>query len=194
MDIQPYAISKSVKTPNKSNSLERTNLNGKLRVLVVENHQILALDLKKMIEKEHVVKSVVLKGEDVVEVVREFQPDLLLINPALRGNCNGVQAAEMVTRSMLIPVVFLVTSITASDFSEMQIVNPVAIIKRPYYNDQLMSQINLCEPWIGKIRKEEFHNAKIKRLEEKLIRLNRESKMNKINRKLHYRINDSFIT
>ena len=65
------------------------------KILVVEDEQIVALELKdRLTHMGHSVVGVVGSGEEAIEHARRLQPDLVLMDIKLQGEIDGIQAAE----------------------------------------------------------------------------------------------------
>src|SRR3990172_10496843 len=78
------------------------------RILVAEYESIIALDIKRILEKAgHSVLSIVKNCEDVLTEARNQKPDLVLMDIQLKGNRSGIEAAEKISTDYNIPVVYL---------------------------------------------------------------------------------------
>ena len=78
------------------------------RILVVEDEQIVALDLKnKLAHFGYQDTLSVSSGKDAIEKAVEFRPDLVLMDIMLEGPMDGVEAAAEIQRRLSAPVIFL---------------------------------------------------------------------------------------
>ena len=76
--------------------------------LVIEDENIVALDLKIKLENlgfkvPHLISS----GEEGVKKALEQQPDLILMDIILKGEMNGIEAAQKILETLNIPIIFI---------------------------------------------------------------------------------------
>lgn len=79
-----------------------------IQILIVEDEFILAANLKESLEclGYHVV-DIVDSAETAIEKVVEFHPDLVLMDIKLRGEMDGIDAAEKIWNSFQIPFIYI---------------------------------------------------------------------------------------
>jgi CheY-like chemotaxis protein len=93
---------------------------AKMRVLIVEDEAIIALDLKYRLRRlGYEVVGCTDTGEDAIRYARAMQPDLVLMDIQLKGPIDGIQAACQIRENIDIPVIF--TSAQNDLATEMQI-------------------------------------------------------------------------
>jgi CheY-like chemotaxis protein len=93
---------------------------AKMRVLIVEDEAIIALDLKYRLRRlGYEVVGCTDTGEDAIRYARAMQPDLVLMDIQLKGPIDGIQAACQIHENIDIPVIF--TSAQNDLATEMQI-------------------------------------------------------------------------
>lgn len=64
------------------------------KILVVEDENIVALEIKKRLQKlGYIVPSVASTGEDAISKVEGILPDLVLMDIMLKGEIDGIHAA-----------------------------------------------------------------------------------------------------
>ena len=94
--------------------------NAKMRVLIVEDEAIIALDLKYRLRRlGYEVVGCTDTGEDAIRYACAMQPDLVLMDIQLKGPIDGIQAACQIRENIDIPVIF--TSAQNDLATEMQI-------------------------------------------------------------------------
>jgi signal transduction histidine kinase/AmiR/NasT family two-component response regulator len=77
-------------------------------VLVVEDESVVAMDLSACLTKlGYPVAAVVGRGEEAIELAERHRPGLVLMDIHLRGELDGIAAAERIHGELHIPVVFL---------------------------------------------------------------------------------------
>jgi two-component system cell cycle sensor histidine kinase/response regulator CckA len=81
---------------------------SKLRVLIVEDEAIVAMDLQQRLERlGHHVVGTASTGDAAIRRAEETQPDVTLMDIRLKGQMDGVAAAAEIDRRFDLPVVFL---------------------------------------------------------------------------------------
>lgn len=76
------------------------------KILVVEDEAITALDLKFILmDLGYDVVGVVDNGKDAIDSAMELSPDLIILDIKLKGDINGVQVAEEISK-FDIPIIF----------------------------------------------------------------------------------------
>ncbi len=117
----------------------------KTRILVVEDEYIIAIDLKKILEKlGYEVTSFVGKGEEAIKRAEEEKPDLILMDIMLSGQLNGIQAAELIKNKFEIPVVFLTALVDEETLQKAKITEPGGYLLKPFEEKGLHSAIELA--------------------------------------------------
>lgn len=67
------------------------------KILIVEDEKILAMGLKKKLEKlGYLVTDLASSGAEAIESVKKVQPDLVLMDIVLKGAMDGIETAEFV--------------------------------------------------------------------------------------------------
>ncbi|TRZ74147.1 MAG: response regulator, partial [Deltaproteobacteria bacterium] len=69
----------------------------KAKILIVEDEKIVALDIRKSVESMgYFVCGVASSGEEAVQKAGETRPDLTLMDIVLKGDMDGIKAAEQI--------------------------------------------------------------------------------------------------
>jgi CheY-like chemotaxis protein len=100
--------------------IEHTNIDGsslnrrqlmssqKRRILIVEDENIIALDIRSMLEDlGYMVSAIVSSGEESIQKASHMKPDLVLMDIKLKGRIDGVNAGEEINKQFHIPIVYL---------------------------------------------------------------------------------------
>jgi DNA-binding NarL/FixJ family response regulator len=87
----------------------------KKKILIVEDQQIIALDLKNiLVKKGYEITGICDKGEDAIKSAGKNRPDLILMDILLNGKLNGIEAAANISKKFDIPIIYL-TALTDVD-------------------------------------------------------------------------------
>ncbi len=112
--------------------LPRENSMGKTRVLIVEDEALSALAIKAYLEDTgYTVGEVVSSGEEAVAAAAETEPDVVLMDIKLDGPVDGVEAAERITKSFRIPVIFLTAYSDSATLKRASLTEPFGFVIKP---------------------------------------------------------------
>jgi CheY-like chemotaxis protein len=79
-----------------------------VKILVVEDEAIIAMDIQSILRKMGYVDSeVVFSGEESIEKVAARRPHLVLMDIKLKGNLDGIEAAKHIFYEYQVPVVYI---------------------------------------------------------------------------------------
>jgi len=115
------------------------------KILIVEDENIIALDIRSMLEDlGYMVSDVVSSGEESIERASKIRPDLILMDIKLKGNLDGVSAGEEIIKQFHIPIVYLTAY---SDQNTIKRIsgkngNQSAVISKPFDEEELQSIID----------------------------------------------------
>lgn len=115
------------------------------KILVVEDEQILAEDLRDILESfsYHVV-GVVESGEKAVKLAPKLNPDLVIMDIMLRGRKDGIEAANEIKRKYNLPVVFLTAYADEPTLQRAKIAEPFGYILKPFKEQELHTTIQMA--------------------------------------------------
>ena len=79
-----------------------------LRVLIVEDEQIVAADLEGKLNRiGHKAVAIAASGEEAIFLAEELRPELVLMDVRLQGSMDGTEAARRIQRLTGAPVIFI---------------------------------------------------------------------------------------
>lgn len=77
------------------------------KILIVEDEAIIALSVKKMIEKMGYESiSIVDSGDKAIQFVKLHQPDLILMDLKINGQMDGIETMEEIRKISIVPVIY----------------------------------------------------------------------------------------
>lgn len=115
------------------------------KILIFEDENIIAFDIKTCLENSgYTVSAVVLYGEQAVEKVAEYQPDLVLMDIILKGEINGIEAAQEIINLYKIPVVYLTAYADNNILKKAKITQPFGYVIKPFLENQLITTIEIA--------------------------------------------------
>ena len=104
-----------------------------VRVLIVEDESIIAMDMQQKIRKMgYEVVGRVGTGEQAIERARTLKPDLVLMDINLRGDLDGFAAARTIRQKDNIPVIFLSAYLSQESVRQEGAPLSVAMLPKPF--------------------------------------------------------------
>jgi len=117
----------------------------KKQILVVEDERIIAEVIRKnLLGLGYEVPAVVSTGEKSIEKVEELSPDLVLMDIMLKGEMDGIEAAEKICSSFNIPVVYLTAYSDQKILGRAKITEPYGYILKPFRERELQINIEIA--------------------------------------------------
>jgi CheY-like chemotaxis protein len=118
----------------------------KLRILVVEDETILALDLAMCLsDLGHEVVATTVTGEEAIRRAEEAKPDLVLMDITLDTEMDGIQAAEIIYRSHKIPMIYVTAHSDKETRERAEMTNPLGYLIKPIRTQELKEALSLAE-------------------------------------------------
>ena len=114
-----------------------------LRILIVEDEQIVAADLEGKLNRiGHQVVGMASSGEDAIALARDLQPELVLMDVRLRGEMDGAEAAQHIQRLTGVPIIFI-TAYAEIFLRDPKLMHPPGLcLSKPFSLHQLRAVLN----------------------------------------------------
>ncbi len=117
-----------------------------LKILIVEDEIITAIDLKKTLEQYgfHVV-GIAMNYQEMKAILDWQLPDLILLDVQLKNSdFDGIEIAAILNKEYKIPFVFLTANSESETFKKAKINKPAAYLLKPYRHNELAFQVELA--------------------------------------------------
>ena len=115
------------------------------RILIVEDERLISLDLSRRLPKlGSEVCAIVPTGEEAVAKAAELEPDLVLMDICLKGEMDGIQAAEIIKRDNDRPVVFLSANSDEATLNRAKLSRPSSYLLKPFKERELQIGIDMA--------------------------------------------------
>ncbi len=115
------------------------------RLLVVEDQSIIALDLKsRLIGLGYEVVATAAYGEAAVAEAGRLDPDLVLMDIRLKGEMDGIQAAERIRADYNRPVIYLTAHSDEQTLQRARLTEPYGYILKPFEDRELQMVIEIA--------------------------------------------------
>ena len=119
-----------------------------LRVLIVEDEAVIALELEAMIEDlGHTVVAIAASEAEAVRLSQAKRPSLILMDVRLGRGGDGINAAHVILQAMKVPIVFC--SAYARDpgtRARMEQIRPSGILSKPIVQADLKETLERLAP------------------------------------------------
>ncbi len=115
------------------------------KILVVDDEAIITLQLVEVLtEMGYSVAGMAASGEEALDKARCFQPDLVLMDIVMPGTMNGIEAAEIITKELDIPVVFLTAYADDTIIERAKSARPYGYIVKPFNQLEIKAAIEVA--------------------------------------------------
>lgn len=124
------------------------------QVLILEDDRITAEDIRLSLGNlGYSVLGIASSGEEAIKKAQELRPDLVLMDIVLKGNMDGIEAAEQIRAALNIPVVYLAAAYMGGKPLERAArTEPFGYISKPFEEIDLGSALEMA-----------FHKHKLER-------------------------------
>jgi DNA-binding LytR/AlgR family response regulator len=118
---------------------------SKTNVLVVEDESIVSKDIQHSLKKlGYNVVGAASTGEKAVELALETNPDIVLMDIMLKGEMNGIQAADEIRSKINIPVIYLTAYADEGTLSRAKVTEPYGYIIKPFKEIDIHTSIEMA--------------------------------------------------
>lgn len=118
---------------------------GKNRILVVEDEIIIAMEIKATLKKlGYEVPGIATNGIDAIDLCRKTEPDLVLMDIRLKGDMDGIEAAEKIMGLYDTPIIFLTGNSDEEIVNRAIAINPAGFLIKPYRERELFGNIEMA--------------------------------------------------
>lgn len=122
-----------------------SNTMAKAQIMIVEDESIVAKDLQNMLERiGYDIPAVVASGEAAIKKAAGTHLDLVLMDIMLRGEMDGVEAAEQLRTRSRVPVIYLTAYADDDTLQRAKITEPYGYITKPFEERELHVSIEMA--------------------------------------------------
>lgn len=102
-------------------------------ILVVEDKAIIAKDVQATLQKAgYLVPAIASSGEKAIRKAAELQPNLILMDIRLKGQMDGIEAAQKIREKYDIPIIFLTAHADEETLKRAVLTEPFGYILKPF--------------------------------------------------------------
>ena len=113
------------------------------KILVVEDDMIIQMFLSRIITNLGFdVIGEARTWQQVMQIIQEDQPDLILMDIGIAGEKDGVETAELIKKDYDIPIIFITGNSDESTIERAKKINPLDFIFKPIGEERLTMKLN----------------------------------------------------
>ncbi len=115
------------------------------KLLIVEDETIIALDIKARLQNFGCeVVGIASSYNEAVELSVKHLPDLILMDIAINGDKNGIDAAIEIKKRLSIPSIFLTANWDEATLEKASQVDPAGYLLKPFKDEELFTTVYLA--------------------------------------------------
>ena len=114
-------------------------------ILIVEDERIVAEDIKTSLKRlGYNVLAIVSSGKEAITKALELKPDLVLMDILLKGDLDGIEAANKIRSKSNIPVIYLTAHADEITLKRAKLSEPFGYIVKPFETKDLKIAIDMA--------------------------------------------------
>jgi len=115
------------------------------KVLVIEDENITALEIKNKLEKwGYEVVGTAGSGEEAIKIANENDIDLILADIVLRGDMDGIDTVDRIFYRYDVPVIYLTAHADNDTFKRAKMTKPSGYVIKPFDDTELKYSIEIA--------------------------------------------------
>ena len=117
----------------------------KAKILVVEDERIIASGIKKDLESMgYVVTDIASSGLQAIEKAGNEIPDLVLMDIVLKGDMDGIEAANEIINLYNVPIIYLTAYADEEILERAMVTEPYGYLIKPFNDSELKANIEMA--------------------------------------------------
>ncbi|MBC7472774.1 MAG: EAL domain-containing protein [Candidatus Sericytochromatia bacterium] len=117
----------------------------KINILIVEDENIVAKDIEFNLNNlGYNCIGNVSSGQKAIDKAIESKPDLVLMDIMLKGDMDGIKAAEIIREKLNIPIIFITAYFDKKLIEKAKITEPYAYMLKPFSQRELHTNIEIA--------------------------------------------------
>jgi PAS domain S-box-containing protein len=139
------------------------------RLILVEDEMIIAKDIQSRLHgTDHDIVSIVATGEDAIAQAGELRPDVVLMDIVLKGEMDGIDAAQQIIERFDIPIIFLTAHTDATTVKRATATASYGFLFKPFDVLELSGAIETAISMHGVEEKARESDSRVRELTESL--------------------------
>jgi PAS domain S-box-containing protein len=114
-------------------------------ILVVEDDKFTARSLNHyLVQLGYIVLATVETGEEALLKVKEFSPDIILMDILLQGSYDGIDTSQKIKAEFDVPVIYITSGAQKELIHRAKLTTPFGFIIKPFTQEDLFTQIEIA--------------------------------------------------
>ena len=128
-----------------------------IKILIVEDEIIVALDTKSTLKKlDYDVTDIVTNYDETIQSILDNKPDIILMDIFLKNSINGIEISKEINEIYNIPIIFISAYCDDETLSNAIRTEPAGYIVKPFNRNDLKATLNLV---VYKLQKNSTKNS-----------------------------------
>jgi PAS domain S-box-containing protein len=124
------------------NNIIRGKIMSATKILVVEDEGLTAMELQRKLRYwGYDVPTFAFSSKEAVQKAEKIQPDLVLMDIVLKGEGDGIDAAQKIKDLFDIPIIYLTAHVDEQTRERAEGTNPYAYLIKPFEENELHQKI-----------------------------------------------------
>lgn len=131
-----------------------------IKILIVEDEVIVAKNIENRLQAAgYTVTDTAITAEEAIEKAESQKPDLVLMDIKLKGEMDGIEAANVIRKSYHLPIIFLTSYADENTFQRAKVTEPFGFLIKPFEIKDLHRNVEIAL-YKNKINNELIENQK----------------------------------
>ena len=115
------------------------------KIMVVDDEAYISTQLEeRLTSMDYEVVGTASSGEDSISMAKSLSPDLVLMDIVMPGKLDGIEASEIITKELDIPVIFLTAYADDKFLERAKKAQPFGYILKPFQEKEIKANIELA--------------------------------------------------
>lgn len=124
---------------------EEGNPRASKLILPVEDERIVGRDLQIRLKRlGYEVPAIASSKVEAMRLVKDFQPDLVLMDITLNGTADGIEAGRQIRERFDVPVIYLTAHSDSDTLEKAKLTEPFGYVLKPFEDRELMAGIEMA--------------------------------------------------
>lgn len=130
-----------------------------IKITVVEDEMIIGANIAlQLTGLGYAVTGILPRGEEVLEHIKNNQPDIILLDINLSGKLDGIETAQLIQKDYSIPIIYLTANADDAHFDRAKSTRPYAFLSKPFKKLDLQRAVELTINQIQNTQTEKVTN------------------------------------
>jgi DNA-binding LytR/AlgR family response regulator len=118
---------------------------SQIRILIVEDELIVSKDLEQRLKRlGYDVVGTAATGLKAIELANEKLPDIILMDIMLKGDMNGIEAADIIGKTLNIPYIYLTAYAENNTLEKAKLTEPYGYIVKPFKEIDIVTTLEMA--------------------------------------------------